>query len=89
MRGFFSKQGQSLMYSATQRHPNFNPTPIPPPALRRLNGYMAFPGFLYCLNKSRSDFQFSVEYAKGNFYSKNNQPLFDLLFAIFFRIEMY
>ena len=38
---------------------------------------------------SRSDFQFSVEYAKGNFYSKNNQPLFDLLFAISFRIEMY
>ena len=52
MRGFFSKQGQSLTYSATRCHPNFNPTPIPPPALRRLNGYMAFPGFLYRLNEA-------------------------------------
>lgn len=82
MRGLFSKQGQSLMYSATQCHPNFNPTPILPPALRRLNGYMAFPGFLYCLNEADL-------IAKGNVYSKNNQPLFDLLFAISLRIEMY
>lgn len=87
MRGLFSKQGQSLMYSATQRHPNFNPTPIPPPALRRLNGYMAFPGFLYCLNEADLISNFPLNMQRAIFTLKITNLYLTYFLLFFFELK--
>lgn len=85
---FFETGAKSYVFCHTtpsKLQSNSHPTP----GSTTLEWLHGFPGVSVLPEWSRSDFQFSVEYAKGNFYSKNNQPLFDLLFAIFFRIEMY
>lgn len=85
---FFETGAKSYVFCHTTPS-KLQSNPHPTPGSTTLEWLHGFPGVSVLPEWSRSDFQFSVEYAKGNFYSKNNQPLFDLLFAIFFRIEMY
>ena len=82
---FFETGAKSYVFCHTT--PNFNPTPIPPPALRRLNGYMAFPGFLYCLNEADLISNFPLNMQRAIFTLKITNLYLTYFLLFFFELK--